>query len=242
MQDTGVTNGDIVMDLACATTVRRRLSAALMVLGLVVAGCTTQDPFTREEKVSHTAKGTAIGAAAGAAVGALTGVAADEHVARNALIGAGVGAIGGGAVGYYMDRQEAKLRERLDESGVRVKREGDRIRLIMPGNVTFDVDSARLRPRFGPVLADVGLVLEEFEKTYVRVEGHTDSTGSASYNRTLSRQRAESVASALIDEGLRPARIIIRARGESEPIADNATASGRQQNRRVEIELVPHTA
>jgi outer membrane protein OmpA-like peptidoglycan-associated protein len=223
--------------------VTRSICAALAVVVIVTAGagCTTRDPYTREEKVSHAGRGAGIGAAAGAAVGALTGVAADEHVARNALIGAGVGALGGAAVGHYMDRQEAQLRRRLDETGVRVKREGNRIRLIMPGNVTFAVDSARLRPRFDRVLADVGLVLEEFQKTYVRVEGHTDSQGPTDYNRRLSRRRAQSVAKALIDEGVRSERFIIRAFGETQPIASNTTASGRQRNRRAEIELVPHT-
>ncbi len=225
-----------------ATFSLRRIAAALMAVGLAAAGCTTYDPYTREEKVSHATRGAAIGAAAGAAVGALTGVAADEHVARNALIGAGVGALGGGAVGYYMDRQEAKLRQRLDETGVRIEREGDHIRLIMPSNVTFDVDSAQIRPQFDRVLADVALVLKEFNKTYVRVEGHTDSTGSEAYNLRLSRQRAQSVARALIRQDLLAERFIIRAHGESRPIVSNATEAGRQQNRRVEIELVPHTA
>lgn len=218
-----------------------QLAAAFTAATILVAGCTTYDPYTREEKVSNATKGAGIGAAAGAAAGALTGVAADKHVARNALIGAGVGALGGGAVGYYMDRQEAKLRQRLDETGVRVKREGERIRLVMPGNVTFEVDSAQVRSRFQRVLADVGLVLKEFKKTYVRVEGHTDATGPAAYNERLSRRRAQSVAQDLIDEGLRPERFIIRAYGEREPIASNATEQGRQRNRRVEIELVPHT-
>lgn len=215
---------------------------ALMALAILAAGagCTT-DPYTREEKTSHAARGAGIGAAAGAAVGALSGVAADEHVARNALIGAGVGALGGAAVGHYMDRQEAQLRRRLEETGVRVQREGNEIRLIMPGNVTFDVDSARVRPEFDRVLADVGLVLKEFQKTYVRVEGHTDSQGPADYNEDLSRRRAQSVARSLINEGVRSERFIIRAFGERQPIATNATSSGRQKNRRVEIQLVPHT-
>jgi len=226
---------------ATAPTRCIRAALAVLVLASAITGCTTRDPYTRDEEVSHASRGAGIGAAAGAAVGALTGVAADEHVARNALIGAGVGALGGAAVGHYMDRQEAELRRRLDETGVRVKRDGDRIRLIMPGNVTFAVDSARVRPRFERVLADVGVVLQEFEKTYVRVEGHTDSQGAADYNRKLSRRRAQSVAQALIDEGVRSRRFIIRAFGESQPIASNATASGRQRNRRAEIELVPHT-
>jgi outer membrane protein OmpA-like peptidoglycan-associated protein len=207
----------------------------------MLAGCQTVDPYTRETKTSNATQGALIGAAAGAGVGALTGVAADKHVARNALIGAGVGALGGGAIGYYMDQQEAELRRRLDQTGVRIQRNGDRIELVMPGHVTFDTGAANIRPRFRRVLDDVAIVLEEYEKTYVRVEGHTDSRGSSSYNQELSAERVRSVAGYLGGRGILDERFILRAYGESQPIASNASAAGRQQNRRVEINLIPHT-
>lgn len=219
----------------------RWVQAVLIMVVMIGAGCTTVDPYTRESKTSHTTRGSLIGAAAGAGAGALTGVATDTNVARNALIGAGVGGLGGAAVGYYMDRQEAILRQRLDETGVRISRNGNTIELIMPGHITFKTDSARIAPRFKKVLADVGLVLEEFRKTYVRVEGHTDSRGPAPYNRRLSQKRAQRVIENLRSRGIMDKRFIRRAMGESSPVASNRTAAGRRQNRRVELELIPHT-
>ena len=100
----------------------------------------------------------------------------------------------GGGVGAYMDVQEAKLREELQGTGVQVIREGDNIRLIMPGNITFETDSYNLRSSFYPVLNSVGQVLAKYGDTTLRVSGHTDNTGSRQYNQTLSERRASSVA------------------------------------------------
>jgi outer membrane protein OmpA-like peptidoglycan-associated protein len=219
----------------------RTLAALALGATTLLGACTNVDPYTREEKVSNATKGTVIGAAAGAGAGALTSLAADTDTAKSALIGAGIGALGGGAVGYYMDRQEEKLRQRLDQTGVRVNRNGNQIQLVMPGNITFATDSARIQSDFQRVLQDVGLVLNEFQKTYIRVEGHTDSRGSADYNRELGRQRASSVIQYLSGQGVRQQRFILRSMGESQPIATNETAAGRQKNRRVELELIPHT-
>ena len=201
------------------------------------AGCTT-NPFTGERQVSKTAIGATIGAATGAAIGAL----ADRRKrARGALIGAGVGALAGGAVGGYMDIQEKKLREKLAGTGVSVTRVGDDIYLNMPGNLTFATDRAEIRSDFYDVLDSVVLVLDEYNKTIVEITGHTDSTGSDAYNQTLSEQRANSVGSYFRSRGLMPARIITEGFGEQFPIADNSTSAGRQQNRRVELRLVPLT-
>lgn len=215
--------------------------AALTASVLVLAACTTYDPYTRDEQTAHATRGAVIGGLAGAAIGALTNTSSGEQAAKNALIGAGIGALGGAGVGAYMDRQERQLRERLDETGVRVRRVGDSIELIMPGNVTFETDQAAIQSRFYPVLDDVALVLDEFDKSYVTVIGHTDSTGSDQYNQRLSQERANSVASFLINEGVMPERLIVRGRGESQPIASNATPAGREQNRRVEIQIEPFT-
>lgn len=214
--------------------------AALLAVLVAGAGCTTIDPYTREEKTSKATKGAAIGAAAGAAAGVISGDSSRERRKR-ALIGAGVGAIAGGAVGHYMDRQEAELRERLEGTGVSVTRDGDRVILNMPGNVTFDVDSAEIRPAFTEVLDSVALVVEEYEKTLVEVAGHTDSTGSAQYNQQLSERRATSVANYLRGKGIRHDRFLVIGHGESMPIAGNDSPEGRQRNRRVELTLVPLT-
>jgi outer membrane protein OmpA-like peptidoglycan-associated protein len=218
-----------------------KLILALTAAAVFAAGCTTLDPYTREEKTSSATKGALIGAGIGAVVGLISG---DDAVERrqHALIGAGVGALAGGAVGNYQDRQEAKLRAELEGTGVSVTRIGDNITLNMPGNVTFATDSSDLSPAFFDVLNSVGKVLNEFNKTVIEVAGHTDSTGSDQYNQALSERRAASVASYLQGRGVIGERIIMVGMGESRPVADNGTVEGRQANRRVEITMVPITA
>ncbi len=179
-----------------------------------------------------------MGAVAGAVVGLATGDDATER-RQHALIGAGIGGLSGAAIGNYMDRQEAELRQRLRNSGVSVTRKGDRIILNMPGNVTFATDSADLRSQFFDVLDSVSLVLKEYEKTVINVAGHTDSTGPADYNQRLSERRAQTVADYLRNRGINSQRIIARGYGEDYPIASNDTEQGRQQNRRVTLELTP---
>ena len=125
----------------------QKLVLALAVATVFVSGCTTLDPYTREEKTSSATKGALIGAAAGAVVGLISG---DDAVERrqHAMIGAGLGALAGGAIGNYQDRQEAELRAELEGTGVSVVRNGDNITLNMPGNVTFATNSSDLSPAF----------------------------------------------------------------------------------------------
>jgi len=215
-----------------------RASAYAVIGSVLVSACTTVNPYTREEQTSKAAKGAAIGAAAGAAVGLLT----KGDKLENALIGAGVGAIAGGSVGYYMDVQEAKLRQQLEGTGVSVTRMGDNITLNMPGNVTFATNSADLNAQFFNVLDGVSMVLKEYEKTVVEVAGHTDSTGSDQYNQALSERRAQTVSNYLANRGILATRLITVGAGESRPIATNDTPEGRSLNRRVEITIVPVTA
>jgi outer membrane protein OmpA-like peptidoglycan-associated protein len=200
----------------------------------MLAGCTT-NPYTGEQQVSKTGAGAGIGAAGGAVIGAIAGGR------KGALIGAGVGALTGGAVGYYMDQQEKKLREQLQGTGVSVTRDGDNIILNMPGNVTFATNSSDVSPGFYDVLNSVALVLKEFEKTLIDIAGYTDSTGSEEYNLKLSERRAQSVAQYLRAQGVSDLRIKTFGYGESNPIASNDTPEGRQQNRRVELTLIPLT-
>ncbi len=209
-------------------------------VGLAVvsfAACTTVNPYTRETQTSKAVKGAGIGAAAGAVVGLLT----KGDKLENALIGAGVGAIAGGGVGYYMDVQEAKLRQRLEGTGVSVARNGDNITLNMPGSITFAHDSADLNSQFYNALNGVGLVLKEYDKTLIEVAGHTDSTGSDQYNLQLSQRRAQSVANYLAGQGVKQERLMTVGGGEGYPIASNDTDAGRAQNRRVELTIVPIT-
>jgi outer membrane protein OmpA-like peptidoglycan-associated protein len=210
-------------------------AAALIVF---VSGCTTVNPYTREDQTSKAAKGAGIGAAAGAVVGLLT----KGDKLQNALIGAGVGAIAGGGVGYYMDVQEAKLRQKLEGTGVSVTRMGDNITLNMPSSITFATNSADLNAQFYNALDGVSMVLKEYEKTVVEVAGHTDSTGSDQYNQALSQRRAQSVASYLGSHGVVGTRLMTVGAGEGHPVASNDTEQGRSANRRVELTIVPVTS
>ena len=219
----------------------QRLILAMAVTTVFASGCKTLDAYTREEQMSSATKGALIGAAAGVVAGLISG---DDAVERrqHALIGAGIGALAGGSIGYYMDKQEAKLRAELEGTGVSVVRDGDNITLSMPGNVTFATDSSDLSSAFFDVLNSVGKVLAEYEQTVVEVAGHTDSTGSHAYNQSLSKRRANTVSSYLASQGVIDQRLIMLGIGETRPVADNASSGGRQANRRVEITMVPVTA
>lgn len=212
--------------------------AVLAVAAIYLTGCTTTDPYTGEQKVSNTTGGALIGAGLGAATGLLIGGNARER--RNgALIGAGIGALGGGLIGNYMDTQEAELRAQLQGTGVSVTRDGDRIILNMPSNITFATDQDQVMPGFYQTLNSVAIVLRKFEKTLVDVDGHTDATGSAGYNLALSERRAASVANYLASQGVDQRRMSAIGYGPDRPIAANTTELGRAQNRRVEISIAP---
>src|SRR5215471_4564212 len=157
-----------------------RLALLALAATTVLASCYTYDPYSNEKKVSKTTTGAGIGAAVGAVAGILTGSDSRDRRKR-ALIGAGIGALAGGAVGNYMDRQEAKLRQQLQGTGVSVTRNGNNITLNMPGNVTFATNQSDIQASFYPVLNSVALVLKEYEKTMIDVVGHTDSTGALQY-------------------------------------------------------------
>jgi outer membrane protein OmpA-like peptidoglycan-associated protein len=218
----------------------RRLAAAALISAFALSACST-NPYTGERQMSNTGQGAAIGAAAGAAIGALTNTSDGSQAAKNAMIGAGIGALAGGGAGYYMDRQEKKLRQQLQGTGVSVTRVGDNIILNMPGNITFATNSSDINAGFYGTLNSVALVLKEYDQTVVEVTGHTDSVGSDEYNLGLSQRRANSVATYLIGQGLIPQRFVVQGMGESQPIASNNTAEGRAANRRVEIKLSPLT-
>jgi outer membrane protein OmpA-like peptidoglycan-associated protein len=206
----------------------------------LLTACTT-NPYTGEQQVSKGLLGAGTGAALGGAAGALIGATTSVKTRKAALIGAGIGALAGGGVGVYMDNQEAKLRQRLQNSGVSVTRVGDSIVLNMPSNITFDSDQSDVKGQFYDTLNSVALVLTEFDQTIIDVVGHTDSTGDDNYNYDLSRQRAASVARYLSSQRVASSRFSVDGRGEREPIASNASTSGKAQNRRVEITIQPLT-
>ena len=208
-------------------------SLAVASSALLIAACTT-NPYTGEQQAS---KAATYGAGAAAVCGLVGAIDSGKH-ARNAALGCGI--VGAG-VGAYMDVQEAKLREQLQGTGVQVVREGDNIRLIMPGNITFETDSYNLRSSFYPVLNSVGEVLAKYGDTTIRVTGHTDNTGSRQYNQTLSEKRAASVSDYLATRQVDRSRMLVQGVSFDQPIADNATAEGRAANRRVELDILPKT-
>ncbi len=219
---------------------RQQILVSLTLASAVfLQACTTVNPYTREEQTAKATKGAAIGAA----VGVLLGIASSDSSRKRkerALKLAGVGALTGGGVGYYMDVQETKLRQQLDDTGVSVTRDGDNIILNMPGNVTFDVNKSQVKPQFLDVLGSVVTVLKEYQSTMIEIAGHTDSSGSESYNQLLSQSRAQSVTDELVKLGVKPVRVDTVGYGEARPVASNDTAQGRQQNRRVELTLLPY--
>lgn len=212
----------------------RLLTPVLLAGMLATAACTT-NPYTGEQQAS---KAATYGAGAAAVCGLVGAIESGKH-ARNAALGCGI--VGAG-VGAYMDVQEAKLREQLQGTGVSVSREGDNIRLIMPGNITFQTDSYNLRSDFYPVLNSVGEVLAKYADTTIRLTGHTDNTGSRQYNQTLSERRAASVSDYLVTRNVARQRMLVQGMSFDQPIADNGTAEGRAQNRRVELYILPKTA
>lgn len=211
-----------------------RLTTILVAAACAMLVACTTNPYTGEQQASKAAT-YGLGAAA---VCGLVGAMDSAKKARNAALGCGI--VGAG-VGAYMDVQEKKLREQLQGTGVRVVREGDNIRLVMPGNITFNTDSYQLRADFYPVLNSVGLVLAKYADTTIRITGHTDDRGSRQYNLTLSEKRADSVANYLVTRDVARGRMYIEGAAFDQPVADNSTAAGRAENRRVELYILPKT-
>lgn len=209
-------------------------SAASIAL-LAVGGCVT-DPNTGNRVISRAA----IGGVGGAGLGYLLGGLIGGKTAR--IVGAGIGAAAGGYVGYRMDEQIRELEEATAGSGVDVSQtpNGDGILVNLP-DVTFGVDSTTISPTMRQTLDGVAQSMINYPNSLIDVMGHTDSTGSEQYNLDLSRRRADSVANYLISRGVAAARVERIGYGEQYPVADNTTAEGRQQNRRVEIRITPVT-
>jgi len=211
----------------------RIVGLSLSSLLILPAGCAQNPDGTYEYKR------TAIGALAGAAVGAGTGaLIGGRHAGRGALIGGAAGALVGGAIGNYMDRQAAELKRRLPEAAI--ERQGDKLYVALPAGILFDVNKDAVKPGAKTSLGKAAEVLVKYPDTYITVEGHTDSTGSAQYNQELSERRAMHVRDVLTQDGVPAARLSVKGYGASDPIADNATAEGRQANRRVQLEIRPN--
>ena len=205
--------------------------AAVSLLGL--SACVT-DPNTGERKISRTA----IGGVGGAGLGYLLGGLIGGKTAR--IVGAGIGGVAGGAIGYQLDQQIKELDEATAGTGIDVSQtpDGNSILVNLP-DVTFAVDSTAISPSFRAALDEVAASMQKYPNSLIDVMGHTDSTGSDAYNLDLSKRRAEAVANYLVSRGVSRARIETIGYGEQYPVADNSTAEGRAQNRRVEIRITP---
>lgn len=204
---------------------------------VLLAGCASQNPYDNQPPSSNkTAKYGGLGALAGAAAGALI---SHDNRGKGALIGAAIGGASGAGYGYYADKQEAELRQSMQGTGVEVQRQGDQIKLIMPGNITFATDSSEIVSNFYAPLNNLASSFKQFNQNSIEIVGFTDSTGSRQYNMDLSQRRAQSVATYLTAQGVDGTRLSTRGAGPDQPIASNATADGRAQNRRVEVNLRP---
>ena len=209
--------------------VKSSLVAMTLTSALVLTGC---------EGTGERQQG---GAILGGMFGGFLGAASDdENRLRNAAFGATAGAIAGGGIGAMLDAQAEDLRSSLENDGIIVQNTGEFLRVIMPGGLLFDVDSAAVEPAVQPDLRAVAQNLIEYPESTVTVFGHTDDTGSSAYNQDLSERRAQAVAGVLVRDGVAPSRVQATGLGETQPVASNATPDGRQQNRRVEVIIRPN--
>jgi outer membrane protein OmpA-like peptidoglycan-associated protein len=217
--------------------INNRIFGSMAAVALLSTTACVTNPETGKSELSQKgAIGGVLGAVAGYFAGDIIGGKRDR---TERAIGAGVGAVAAAAIGTYMDRQEADLRRQTQGTGVVVEREGDELLLTMPSGITFPVNSYEIQPQFYSVLDQVATTLNAYPSTLIDVYGHTDPSGGDAINVPLSKNRAESVANYLTQRGINRTRIATQGFGSSQPIASNATDMGRQQNRRVELRVVP---
>lgn len=228
----------------------KRLIICTSIIAITLIGCATQ---TRTGTLVGTGVGTAVGAAAGQAIGHDT-----SSTLIGAAIGAAVGGLTGAAIGNYMDKQEQAMRQALANSEAAsiqreqevlakaetdsTKKSVDVLTVTFKSDYFFGVNSSTLLPAAYDELERVARVLKQYPETNILIAGHTDSTGSEDYNQKLSEKRAQAVKNALVGMGVDQSRITCIGYGEGKPIASNNTEAGRQQNRRVEIRIIPRQA
>ena len=211
----------------------RALAISAVVGAMVLTGCQSTGNNIGGVEFDKAALGTLIGAGAGYGISK-----GNANTSRQNNRAAAIGAVVGGATGVYLDNKEKKLRQQMAGTGVEVNRNPDgSVGLVMPGNITFDTNKSNIKPNFYSTLNKVAQTLTEDNKSGILVTGYTDSTGNDSINIPLSQARAQSVASYLASQGVSTTRINAQGQGSANPIASNATAEGREQNRRVEISI-----
>ncbi|CAN5756097.1 OmpA family protein [soil metagenome] len=202
-----------------------RNSTAVVAMAAMLGGCSG---------LNQTQRGAVIGSAAGGAVGAAVG-SATGSTSRGAIIGAAVGGVAGAVIGAQMDRQREELASELE--GAEVERYGEGLLITFASGLLFDFDSDVVKGAARTNLSELSESLRQYPETEVLIVGHTDSTGSDSYNMSLSQRRSAAARNFLVSQGVNASRVRIEGRGESEPIASNETAAGQAQNRRVEVAI-----
>jgi outer membrane protein OmpA-like peptidoglycan-associated protein len=206
-----------------------RKALCILLLALLVAwSCGCASMTARD-------KGLIIGGASGAVLGGIIGDRAG-NTAAGAILGAVVGGATGAIIGNYMDKQAAEMQQDLD--GAKIERIGEGIKITFASGILFDVDKADLRPAAQENISKLAAILIKYEDTNILIEGHTDADGSEEYNLQLSERRARAVQSYLAQNGVMNVRISIMGYGESQPVADNVSAEGKQANRRVEVAVM----
>ncbi|WP_214073557.1 OmpA family protein [Mucilaginibacter sp. dw_454] len=206
--------------------IRNSLVALTLTIGVIGTGCSS---------LNKTQKGAAIGAGAGGTIGALIGHSAG-NTALGAIIGGAVGGTAGALIGHKMDKQAAEIKQTVP--GATVVRQGEGIVVKFDSGILFDVDKADLKPAAQSNLHNLSASLINNPQTNITIVGHTDNTGSDDHNMDLSIRRAEAVRSFIVADKVSTSRLTTVGKGSTEPIADNTTAAGRTQNRRVEISIV----
>lgn len=212
-----------------AATLTRSTLVAVAASALFLTGC---------ENMSERQRGTAIGAGAGAGIGAVLSAATGGKAGTGAVVGGAIGAVAGNVWSKRQEERRQQMEQATQGTGVEVSRTADnQLKLNIPSDISFDTGSAAIKPNMRAVLDPFATSLQGDPNALLTIIGHTDSTGSDAINNPLSVERAQSVRDYLAARGVSPSRVRTVGRGAREPIADNSSAAGRAQNRRVEILL-----
>jgi outer membrane protein OmpA-like peptidoglycan-associated protein len=218
----------------------KKILAALLIPTLAVSACNTSTGFDQNIDRTKTKQGAIIGGLVGAVAGMSqsgdNSVERKQRAVRGALIGAGLGA----AIGNELDKQVAELQRDMNNNDVIIQNTGDRLIVTLPQDILFAVDSTHITPSLRSDLSVLAQNLINYPNSTIQIIGHTDNTGSADYNQSLSTERALAVSSILQQNGVPQFRIQSTGRGESQPIASNLTPEGRAQNRRVDVVILPN--
>ena len=203
----------------------------LLALAAIALGANT---LTACASLNQKERGAIVGAAAGGAIGGAVG-SKNGGTARGAIIGAAVGGAAGAIIGHQMDQRAKEIQQTV--AGATVERVGEGLLVTFESGLLFDFDSDVLKSAARENLRNLATSLQKSPNTNVMIVGHTDAQGTDSYNLGLSERRASAAAAFLAEQGVARSRLVIRGRGEGEPVASNESDAGRAQNRRVEVAL-----